>query len=70
MSDWVGFNSTSLIRARYRPENSSLEVEFHGGRVYEYFDVPESVFQALIASDSAGKFFAENIKGVFRYARL
>ena len=49
----------------------TLEIEFHGGRVYQYFDVPEQVFGGLrTAYDSHGSYFNENIKGHYRYARL
>ena len=45
-------------------------MEFQGGRVYQYFDVPESVFQEFLSASSKGKFFHANIKGSFRYARV
>jgi len=48
----------------------TLEIEFLTGSIYQYFDVPETVHQELMAASSHGKFFNANIKGVYRYAKL
>lgn len=47
-----------------------MTVEFKNGGRYEYFDVPESIFEAMKAADSKGQFLALTIKGQFRYARV
>ncbi len=39
------------------------------GQIYQYFDVPEPYYQALISDSSPGTYLNQNIKGVFRYAR-
>jgi KTSC domain len=51
-------------------ENGTLEVEFTSGRVYQYFDVPEHVFEELMRADSHGRFFNQQVRGQFRYARV
>lgn len=67
--NWVSVNSENLSRVRYDEKTATLEIEFNGGRVYQYFDVPQAIFEALLAAESHGKFFHEQIKGHFRYAR-
>ena len=62
--------STNLVSVGYDSESATLEVEFASGTVYQYFDVPEAVFQGILEAPSAGQFHAENIKGVYRYARV
>jgi hypothetical protein len=47
----------------------SLFVEFNSGAVYEYFDVPETVYQEFLATPSKGKFVHQRIKGKFESAR-
>ena len=48
-----------------------LEVEFHSGAVYQYYDVPESLFEGLMSADSHGRYLNEFIKkGGFRYERI
>jgi hypothetical protein len=53
----------------YDEESETLEVEFKNGTLYQYFDVPKSIFIGLIGADSVGGYLAENVKGVFRYSR-
>lgn len=43
-------------------ENSTLEIEFNNGAVWQYFDVPESVYYEMKSAGSCGKFFHANIK--------
>lgn len=61
--------SSNISRFKYDPERSVLTVEFHNGGRYDYFDVPEQVFQSMVSASSKGQFLAQNIKGRYRYAR-
>lgn len=70
MGDWVSVSSSSLSRIRWNEQTSTLDVEFIGGRVYQYFDVPEGIFNALRLAESHGKFFQQNIRGCYRYVQL
>jgi len=54
--------SSSIASIGYDAATSTLEVEFHGGSIYEYFDVPERVFTALKTATSPGTFFDSNVK--------
>ena len=68
--DWIPVVSSNLSRIRYDQESNTLEIEFQGGRVYQYFDVPVQVFEGLRNADSLGQYFSKNIKGYYRYARI
>jgi len=70
MSEWVQLQSSNIARIRYDASTLTLEVEFHNGRMYQYFDVPMAVFQGLRTAQSPGGYLANNIKGHFRYARV
>ena len=70
MGDWVDVASSNLVRCRYDDANTVLEIEFKGGRIYQYFDVPQNTFEGLVQAPSKGKFFNEMIKNSFRYARV
>ena len=37
---------------------------------YNYYDVPEVLFENMRTAPSKGRFHAQNIKNVFRYARV
>lgn len=67
---WINVSSTNLSRVRYDDSRNTLAVEFQGGRVYQFFDVPKQVFEGLLSAESHGKFFHEQIKGHYRYARV
>jgi hypothetical protein len=45
----------------YDSESSTLEVQFRNGWIYEYEDVPEAVYRALMAAESHGKYLKRNI---------
>lgn len=47
-----------------------LEIEFESGRVYQYFDVAEEIYQAFLESDSKGKYFNAHIRGKFPYREI
>lgn len=60
---------SNLIRsAGYDLPSSILEIEFaESGRVYEYFDVPLSVYTEFLEADSKGQYFNEFIKDLYAY---
>jgi len=55
----------------YDQEQRVLEVEFTGGAVYRYFDVPPGVHRGLMAAESHGWYFHEHIRNKsYRYQRM
>ena len=62
--------SSNITRFRYDQNNQVLFVEFKNGSVYQYFDVPEQVFEQMTSAPSRGKFLAQVVKGTYRYARV
>lgn len=67
--NWIEANSSNIARYAYAPESCVLAVEFKNGGTYNYFDVPEAVFEQMQAAPSKGQFLAQQIKGSYRYAR-
>lgn len=57
--------SSSVIAHGYDAASSTLAVEFRGGRVYHFADVPQSVADGLDGAQSAGGYFAANIRDKF-----
>ncbi len=45
----------------------TLEIEFNNG-IYQYYDVPEDIFQELINASSIGSFIHHNIKNHYSYS--
>lgn len=63
-------SSSNVSSVGYDVESSTLEVEFNNSAVYQYFDVPENVYQELISAASVGGYLANQIKGRYRYSRV
>lgn len=64
-------SSSNIASIGYDPENMILEIEFLNGSVYQYYDVPQSIYEGLMAADSHGKYLSTYIKkGGYRYAQV
>lgn len=63
-------SSSNISSIGYDPESQTLEIEFHGGGIYEYFNVPESVFDTLMSSSSLGSFFHRSIRNKYRFRKI
>lgn len=62
--------SSNLSSVGYDSSSSTLDIEFQEGAVYQYYDVPESVFRGLMAAPSKGKYFHQHIRDRFSYKQL
>ncbi|MBP1646456.1 MAG: hypothetical protein H6Q16_2034 [Bacteroidetes bacterium] len=62
--------SSNIESIGYDSESQTLEIEFLNGSIYQYFDVPEHVYDELISADSHGKYLAHQIKGYYRYSKV
>ena len=64
-------SSSNIASIGYDPVNMVLEIEFLNGAVYQYYDVPQSIYDGLMVADSHGKFLAAYVKkGGYRYAQV
>jgi hypothetical protein len=69
--DRFNISSTNIKSVGYDPERQVLEIEFQGGSVYQYFEIPEHIFDALRSAVSPGKFFEVSIKKAgYRFSRV
>jgi len=48
-------------------DDKNLHVEFLNNKIYEYKDVPKSVFLELVKAESIGKYFIANISKKYKY---
>ena len=62
--------SSNIMSVGYEPSSQTLEIEFGSGGVSQYYNVPQSVYEELLAAPSKGKFFASQVKDRFPYARV
>ncbi len=59
--------SSSNIRSiGYDVQDETLEVEFVNGGIYQYFGVPQPIYERFMAASSKGRFFSTHIRNKFR----
>jgi hypothetical protein len=63
-------HSSNLAGVRYQPYTGVLEVAFHNGRVYQYFEVPPQTYTALMDAASHGHFFNFHIRNNFPFRQI
>lgn len=62
--------SSLLDKVGYDPEAKVLAVQMnYSSDVYLYQDVPQDIFDDLLAAESKGGFYVKNIKGKFKTER-
>ena len=66
----IPVSSSNISSVGFDADTLTLEIEFTNGNVYQYFDVPSTIYEELMQAESKGRFLSSQIKGVYRYARL
>ncbi len=63
-------DSSNISSIGYDENSNTLEIEFRSGAIYQYFDVPLNVFEGLRDAESKGQYFAQNVKGYYRFVKV
>ncbi|HBK4689244.1 KTSC domain-containing protein [Serratia liquefaciens] len=63
-------SSSNIMSAGYDPDNETLEIEFKGGTVYQYYNVDAHLYEQFSGAASKGQFFNANIKNSFPFSRV
>ena len=58
--EWIG----------YEHKRNMLQVEFIVGSIYQYENVPETVYQEFHTAPSHGRFFESNIKNKYHVRKV
>lgn len=59
-------NSSQVEKVKYNSESKVLTVTFKPGKNYEYAEVPQDIFDGLLAAESAGKYLNQFVKPTFK----
>jgi hypothetical protein len=62
--------SSVIEEVTYGYDMPVLTIRFRNGLVYRYYDVPESVYQELLAAESKGRYFNANIRDAYEYSEF
>ena len=56
-------NSSAIHAVSYNPASVTLAIQFpSSGRWFDYFNVPDSVYQGLLVASSKGRYFNAYIR--------
>ncbi len=67
----IAVSSSNLASVGYESSEKTLEIEFLTGSIYQYFNVPVSVYNDLMNASSHGKYFYVNIRQAgYPYKRI
>ena len=62
--------SSNIAAVGYDPATETLEVEFLSGSVYQYYNVPQNMYDQLMKEGSKGRFLNIYIKSAYPYSRV
>jgi len=68
--DRTPVGSSNIASIGYDPDSQTLEVEFVKGGIYQYFQVPSTVYEEFMAASSKGSFHSNSIKNRYPYSRV
>ena len=61
--------SEAIVSIGYDRTALTLEVEFEGGGIYDYCEVPEDIYYAFFQSDSKGRYFSAHIRDHYQFVQ-
>ena len=61
----IQVSSSNINSIGYDKNLEVLRIEFHEGNLYEYYNVPNSIYNGLMSATSKGSYFHENIKNKY-----
>lgn len=62
--------SSNISTVGYDRPTNTLEIKFKSGKTYSYEGIPRHVYNGLLESDSAGKYFNSHIVGKFHHSEV
>ena len=62
-------DSTTMRSVGYDSAQQILEIEFTSGAIYQYLEVPATVFDKLMQAESKGRYFSQEIRDDYTAVR-
>ena len=60
--------SSNISSIGYDQSTMTLEVEFLNGRIYQYYNVPENMYDEIMKAPSKGRFLHAYIRNAYPYS--
>jgi 8-oxo-dGTP diphosphatase len=64
----VPVESSMICAVGYDGKSQTLKVVFNTNGAYQYFDVPRSIYEELLAAESKGRYMREHVIDMFAYS--
>jgi len=65
----VRVSSSNLVAAGYDQASMTLRIQFNSG-LYDYYNVPENIYNGLLSAASKGEYHHSFIKNSYRYKKI
>ena len=62
--------SSTISTIGYDKSESTLEIEYKNGMIYQHFDVPRKTYKKLMKSSCVDHFLNTSIKNVYPYKSI
>lgn len=62
--------SSNISSIGYDPGTETLEVEFLNNSIYQYYNVPQNMYDQLMMEPSKGRFLNTYIRNAYPYSRV
>jgi hypothetical protein len=66
----IAVDSTTLRTLGYDAGRQLLQIEFQNRSIYQYFEVPQAVYEELMQASSKGTYFNRSIRPHFDYVLI
>lgn len=63
-------SSSNIMSVGYDSGSETMEIEFKGGTVYQYYNVSEHLYEQFKSASSKGQFFNIYIKNSVPFSRV
>ena len=70
MEHYSAFESSTISQISYDEASGTLQVTFHNGGAYQYFDVSPNKWDDFKRADSKGQFLHQQIKNQHRFVKM
>lgn len=70
MTEFESVKSSYISAISYDESKNELRVQFKSGVTWKYAGVPPAIHISLLLAESTGKYFAAEIKGVFKGRKI
>lgn len=67
---WIKVSSSNLELVFYSASDDKLKIQFHSGRIYEYYRISFQLYENLLNASSKGSYFHSRIKDKFTCHRI